>query len=639
MCGIAGIVNHRGDPAAGEIIAAMNAAQTHRGPDASGTYFDDQVALGHRRLSVIDLENGNQPFTNEDGTVVAVFNGEIYNFRRLRDELTARGHTFRSSADTEVIVHLYEELGGECTRLLEGMFAFAVYNAKTRRLLLARDRLGQKPLLYFMTNGTLVFASEFPALKCHPEMPAELDVNAVSDYLSFQYVPGPGTIYRNVHKLAPGHQLEFRLNDCTTSIRSYWRLDYSLKLTEPFEEAARTLRNLVEKSVERRLVADVPVGTFLSGGVDSTIITAVAAAKRHPGKTNAYTIGFSDAKYDERPFASKAADSINRRIGGGLLQREQVVDAGDFTLLEKLCAHCGEPYADASILPTALLSEFAASEVRVALSGDGADEVFCGYERYLALRYASRFSLLPGFLQRPLLSTAGALVPDGGERTVSGRLRRFLRVMAAAPEQRYFTLLDRCGMPLKRALFGEKLRSAANRNSAELFDSLQWELTSADRTERLSELDLHTYLPGDILTKVDIASMAYSLEVRSPFFDREVVEFAARLPLSCKLHGSKRKHILCEAFKDLLPREIVNRPKKGFGVPVASYLRGEWHNLAEQALFDGKLCGDGYFRRETVMGLWKEHESEKRDHSYLLWSLLIFSLFLERNSQTERKLS
>ena len=630
MCGIAGIVNHRGDPAAGEIIAAMNAALTHRGPDASGIYLDEQVALGHRRLSIIDLENGNQPFKNEDGSVIAVFNGEIYNFRRLRDELTARGHTFRSATDTEVIVHLYEELGGECVRLLEGMFAFAVYNAKTRRLLLARDRLGQKPLLYFMTNGTLVFASEFPALKCHPEMPTELDVNAVSDYLSFQYVPGPGTIYRNVHKLAPGHQLEFRLNEGTTSIRSYWRLDHSLKLTESFDEAARTLRGLVEKSVERRLMADVPVGTFLSGGIDSTIITAVAAAKRLPEKTNAYTIGFNDRRYDERSFAARAAEAINRRTGGGLIHRERVVEPGDFSLLEKLCAHCGEPYADASILPTARLSEFAASEIKVALSGDGADEVFCGYERYLAYRWASRFSLLPGFLQRPLLKAVGAFCPDGGERSFSGRLRRFLRIMGTAPDQRYFTLLNRCGTPLKESLFGEKLRAAANRNSAELFDTLRWELTSANRIERLSELDLHTYLPGDILAKVDIASMAFSLEVRSPFLDREVVEFAARLPLSYKLRGAKRKRILCEAFKDVLPREISSRAKKGFGVPVAAYLRGEWRGAAEQALFDGRLCNGEYFRRDTVEKLWKEHLSGRRDRSYLLWSLLIFSLFLER---------
>ncbi|MDR0933138.1 MAG: asparagine synthase (glutamine-hydrolyzing) [Victivallales bacterium] len=632
MCGIAGIVNHRGDPTVGDVISAMNAALTHRGPDAAGTYFDAQVAFGHRRLSIIDLQNGTQPATNEDGTVIVVYNGEIYNFQYLREKLLARGHTFRTSSDTEVIVHLYEELGGECTRLLDGMFAFAAYNTKTRRVLLARDRLGQKPLLYFVSNGMLVFASEFSALKCHPAMPTELDVNAVSDYLSFQYVPGTGTIYRGVHKLAPGHQLEFRLDDNTAAIGNYWKLDYSQKTSATFEDSAQKLRVLVTEAVKRRLVADVPVGTFLSGGVDSTIVTAIAAAERHPGITNAYTIGFADAKYDERSFAELAAGAINQTIGGGLHRREKMVNANDFALLEKLAAHCGEPYADASILPTALLAEFAASEVKVALSGDGADEVFCGYERYLALRYASRFSLLPVFLQRPLLQIAGSLIPDSGERTRTGRLRRFLRVMSAPAQRRYFTLLDRCEMPCKRAIFGEKLQVAANRNSAEIFDNLSGELSSPNRVERLAELDLHTYMPGDILTKVDIASMAFSLEVRSPFLDRDVVEFAAQLPLSYKLHGSKRKHILCEAFKDILPGAIANRPKRGFGVPIAAYLRGEWHKLAEQALFDGKLCNDGYFNRDALMKLWQEHACAKRDHSYLLWSLLIFSLFLENNS-------
>ena len=635
MCGIAGIINHHADPAAGKLIAAMNDTLVHRGPDASGTYLDDDVALGHRRLSIIDLAGGAQPMSNEDGSVIAVFNGEIYNFKALRDVLLERGHRFRTESDTEVIVHLYEELGNEFVHMLEGMFAFAVYNRNTRRVLLARDRMGQKPLVYFMAGGTLVFASEFSALKRHPAMPTELDVNAVSDYLSFQYVPGPGTIYRNVHKLAPGHQLEFRIGEGTTSIRAYWHWDFSLKITEPFDAAARELRHLVEKAVERRLMADVPLGTFLSGGVDSTIITAIAAAKRHPGKTCAYTIGFSDATYDERPYATKAADTINRRIGGGLLQREAVVDAEDFSLVEKMAAHCGEPYADASILPTALLSEFAASEVKVALSGDGADELFCGYERYLAIRYASRLSLLPETLSGPLLGFFAALFPDSGERSRSGRMRRFLRVAASPEKLRYFTLLNRCDATLKKSLFGERLLAAMNRNSADLFESLQWELTSADRVERLSELDLRTYLPGDILPKVDIASMASSLEVRSPFLDREVVEFAAKLPLDYKLHGSQRKHILVEAFRDLLPPEIARRAKKGFGVPVAAYLRGEWHNLAEQALLEGELTAGGYFRRQVIRKLWKEHQSGKCDHSYLLWNLLLFSLFLTHNQREE----
>ncbi len=635
MCGIAGIINHRADPAAGDLIAAMNNTLIHRGPDAFGTYLDDDVALGHRRLSIIDLDRGIQPMSNEDGTVLAIFNGEIYNYKELRDILQKRGHLFRTDSDTEVIVHLYEELGNECVSMLEGMFSFAVYNRNTRRVLLARDRIGQKPLLYFMTKGMLVFASEMAALKCHPAMPQELDAAAVSDFLSFQYIPGPGSIYRNVHKLAPGHQLEFRLNEETTSIRAYWRPNFSLKPEIPFKEAAAELRRLVEQAVERRLMSDVPIGTFLSGGVDSSIITAITARLRNPEKTNAYTVGFWDASYDERPFATKAADAINRGIGGGLIQRESVVDPDDFTLVEKMARHCGEPYADASILPTALLSEFAASEIKVALSGDGADELFCGYERYLAIRYASRIALLPEALSRPLLATLASFCPDDGERTRTGRMRRFLKMTAAPERLRYFTLMNHCSAKLKKSLFGEKLRAAAQRDSAELFHSLQWELSSANNIEQLSELDLQTYLPGDVLTKVDIASMASSLEVRSPFLDREVVEFAARLPISYKLHGSKRKHILVEAFRYLLAPEVARRPKRGFGVPIASYLRGKWHNLAEEALFDGMLTRDGYFHKKCVLQLWKEHQSGASDHSYLLWSLINFSLFLEHNHRGE----
>ncbi len=631
MCGIAGIINHRSSPDAPGIVEAMNQVQAHRGPDGSGLFKDRDVVLGHRRLAVIDLATGDQPLSNEDETVTVIFNGEIYNYQKLRNDLEERGHHFKTQSDTEVIVHLYEELGGECTSLLDGMFSFAVYNSQTRRVLLGRDRTGQKPLYYFMQNGMLVFASELAALKCHPAMPRELDPAAVSDYLSFQYVPGPGTIFRNVFKLAPGHQLEFRINEGTVSIRSYRRLDYSLKQSSSFEESSRELRRLVEKAVTKRLISDVPLGAFLSGGVDSTIITALAARQRAPERTLAFTIGFDDDRYDERSFAARAADSINTATGNALRHKMAIVDPGDFSVVEKLAEICEEPYADASILPTFLLSRFARHDVKVALSGDGADEVFCGYERYLAMRYASRMDALPEAMRKTLLESLSRMFPDRGERTFSGRTRRFLRVAAAPAGRRYFEMLNRCPAKTKALLFGDRLRDALRRDSAEYFNSLTWELSSFNKTEQLSELDFHTYLPGDILFKVDMASMATGLEVRSPFLDREVIDFATHLPLSYKLDGSSRKHILLEAFKDLLPPAIRNRPKKGFGVPVAAYLRGEWHNLAEEALFDSSLTRNGFFDGPQLRKLWQEHQSGRRDHSYLLWSLLLFALFLQRN--------
>ncbi|WP_276739328.1 asparagine synthase (glutamine-hydrolyzing) [Victivallis vadensis] len=632
MCAIAGIINHHATPDVERIVRKMCNQQAHRGPDGSGFFCNDEIAFGHRRLAIIDPAHGAQPITNEDGSVVVILNGEIYNYRKLRQELEKRGHEFKTDTDTEVIVHLYEELGSECVGMLDGMFAFAVYNSRTRRVLLARDRMGKKPLLYFMTGDTLIFASELNALRCHPQMPRELDETAISDFLSLHYIPCPNTVYRNVRKLPPAHQLELRFPEGTVSIRSYWHLDYSLKQNElSFDDAAHELRRLVERAVEKRLMTDVPLGTFLSGGLDSTIVAGLAARFRAPAETDAFTIGFEVAAYDERKWASAAARSINSRTGGKLRHFEQVVDPCDFALLEKLAAHYGEPYADASMLPTYLLSRFAREHITVALSGDGADEVFSGYERYLAMRYAARVDALPGPVRKLLFHVLVQTLPDRGERTLLGRTRRLLHMLASRPERRYFDMLDHCPNPMKQALFGERLRGVLQHDSAELFDSLQWELTSANRFERLAELDLHAYLANDILPKVDIASMAASLEVRSPFLDREVVEFAAKLPFDYKLHGRNRKRILKAAFADLVPPELAERPKKGFGVPVSLWLRGEWRDLAATELFEGTLVSDGFIQPKTLHTLWAAHQSGRRDHGYLLWGLLILSMFLNRN--------
>lgn len=632
MCGIAGIINHHADPDAGRIIRAMNQAQEHRGPDDSGIYLDDEVALGHRRLSIIDLTGGRQPIFNEDDTIGVVLNGEIYNYRKLRAELEERGHRFRTATDAEVVVHLYEEYDSECISMLDGMFVFAVYSRKKRRVLLARDRLGKKPLLYFMTGDTLVFASEFSALRCHPAMPRELDCDSISDFLSLQYIPSPNTVYRNVRKLPPAHLLELRCDDGTVSIRSYWHIDYSLKQELSFQDAAHEVRRLVEKAVEKRLMADVPCGVFLSGGLDSTIVAGVMAKLcASSGGTDAFTIGFDDPVYDERQRAAEAAASINSFTGGALRHHEKVVDPGDFALLEKLLVHYGEPYADASMLPTHLLSRFARERVTVALGGDGADEVFSGYERYLAMRYAARIDIFPVAMRRPFFRFLTSLLPDNGERTCVGRLRRMFAALGSSADNRYFNLLNRCPVTVKRNLFGERMRSALNHDSGDTFEAIRWEMTAPDQVERCSEFDLQSYLPGDILTKVDIASMAVGLEVRSPFLDREVVEFAARLPEHYKMPGGSRKHILKAAFADQVPEAIRNRSKKGFGVPLASWLRNAWRESAREALFDGPLISGGFINAKPLTTLWLAHQSGRRDFSYILWNLLILSLFLARN--------
>ncbi len=631
MSGIAGIINHHAEPAAENKIREMNYAQTCGGTEHSAFFVDEQISLGHQQLQSTEAPKTGRIHSNEDGSVLAVLDGVISNSRELHEKLLARKHVFKTKSHSELLAHLYEELGSECTAMLDGAFAFAVYNRKNNRVLLARDRMGQKPLLYFMTGDTLVFASGFQALKSHPAMPKNLDMNALSDFLSFHYIAAPNTAYRNVRKLPPAHQLEFRLNDGTVSIRSYWHLDYSFKMEIPFEDAAAELRSLVEKAVQKRLDSATSAGTYLSGGVDSTIITALTAKLCGNAGTEAFTIGFDTPAYDERRYARIAAELINQQNPGRIIHHEKVADISDFSLLQKLAACAGEPFGDASLLPSAIAGSFAREHVDTVFSGDGADEIFGGYERYIVMRYARTLDILcPSLLSKMLFAAAARLLPDSGERTVCGRSRRLLQLFGADSARRYFKLFDHAPQEQKRRLFGERFSCATNRDSNEIFAQLQRELTAPDPAERFSELDVHTYLPGDCLTKTDLASRAAGITVHAPFLDREVVEFAAKLPQEYKLRGRERKHILRAAFADILPPVLSNRAKKGFGVPVGRYLRREWHNLAMETLFDSPLTQDGFCNAKALEHIWKEHLSEQRDHSYLLWGLLNLALFLER---------
>ena len=605
----------------------MNDSLRHRGPDDDGFFINHDVALGHRRLAVISPETGHQPIFNEDGTVVAILNGEIYNHLELRYKLQKKGHRFTTESDTEVLVHLYEEFGDSFVSQLQGMFAFAVYDCRRRRLLLARDRLGQKPLFYFMANDTLVFASELSGLLVHPAMEKELDIAAISDYLSLLYIPEPKTVYRHVHRLPPACTMTFSIDAPQPIIQPYWQLDFSHKAPHiNFQDATAQLRTLVENAVRKRMIADVPLGVFLSGGLDSAIIAAVAAQIRAPEACDAYTIGFANASYDERATARATAAAISRLPGVNLHHHELEVVPADFDLLRKLIRHFGQPFADASMLPTFLLSQFTRTGLTVALSGDGADEIFGGYERYIAMRMFHSMQRLPS-LPLYMFKAFAAILPDSGERTFCGRLRRLSRLFAHTKENAYFSLLDRCPASIRQNIFGPRLREAAN--NALPFAEIENTLISSDLTERCSELDIHTYMPGDVLTKVDIASMACALEVRSPFLDHELVEFAATLPWDFKLHGSDRKHILKTAFADLLPSEILNRRKRGFGIPLAAWLRTTWRKQSEEALFEGPLISEGFIERKPLIEIWNAHQSRHSDYSYLLWTLLMLSLFLE----------
>ena len=630
MCAITGIINHNSVSQAEKTIKEMTDAVLHRGPDDSGYFLDDNVAFGHRRLSVIDIDGGKQPMYNENRDVVVILNGEIYNYRELRVELEEKGHIFSSESDTEVIVHLYEEMGRQFVPLLNGMFAFALYDMRKEVVLIGRDRLGQKPLLYFQKDRELVFASELSALEKHPDMPGELDINAVSDYLSLQYVPGSATIYRNVRRLAPGHTLEYYIKENSLTQRSYWHAVYTFKSTElSFDDAAEELRRRVENAVERRLVSDVPLGVFLSGGVDSSIITSLTARKLGGLPCKAFSIGFSDAKYDERNQA-RVFVSYMTSSNLNVEHYEKQVNPCDFELLKDICGHFGEPYADSSMLPTAQLCSFAREKVTVALSGDGADELFGGYERYHAMRIFSKVSTVPAPMRKLFFGAIQRILPDSGERTVCGRARRFFKLLGSTtPERAYFDLLDRAPNEVKKRLFRVKAPEIYRHDSSEVFRRAFRTLSGQNEYELCSELDIMTYLPGDILPKVDITSMACALEVRSPFLDRDVAEFAARLPWEYKQYKGERKRILQRAFGDIVPAEVFERPKRGFGVPVASWLRTSWKQQAYDTLFNGKLVS-AYADESSLLQIWKQHQNRTHDWSYLLWSLLVLELFLSR---------
>jgi asparagine synthase (glutamine-hydrolysing) len=625
MCGIAGIIQSSGRPVDAAHLTAMATAMSHRGPDDAGTWQHDNTGLAHRRLSIIDIAGGHQPMISRDGRVAVVFNGEIYNHRTLRRQLENRGRVFATQCDTEVLLHLYQEYGTGMLDRLEGMFAFAVIDTAQRQLLLARDRFGQKPLFYFRHADMLAFASELQALHALPAFNRELRLQSIHDYLTYQYVPSPYTIYQHVLRLPPG---SFILQDIDTSTAAepqrYWypRPVDSDSKAPPFPEAAKQLRELLAAAVEKRLMSDVPLGAFLSGGIDSTVITGLMAqVSRQPVRT--CSIGFTDTEYDERSYAALAARHA------ATIHSEAIAKADDFDAVVRLVRHCGEPFADSSILPTYLLSRFTREHVTVALSGDGADELFGGYYRYTLMDSLKHMDAVPASCRRAGAAAIHALFREGAnERRLTSRLRRTARTAAAPGDERYLAILSRVTEEEKQALYGPRMAAASLYSSATaLFSGCSSDLECPDDGRRSALVDLHSYLPGDILTKVDTASMACSLEVRSPFLDHHVAEFALSLPWSYKQYHGTRKRILTAACQDLLPPQIRHRRKMGFGVPLAAWFRASWQPHLHDILEDDTARGRGFFRPDSVSVLISEHVSGRRDHSYLLFSLLMFELW------------
>lgn len=586
-----------------------------RGPDAQGIYLDGPLGLAHTRLSVIDLDGGCQPMSSEDGRFTLVFNGEIFNFRELRNELEQSGEDFRTKSDTEVLLKLLIRENAGCIPRLNGFFAFAFYDATAKTLLLARDYHGVKPLFYFhLPTGEFGFASRFSTLTLCPGCPNEISPEALADYLEFQYIPAPATIRNGVKKLMPGTAVEFQLE--SGSVREIdWGARIEVKPeTISYENACERVRELLSAAVERRLIADVPLGVFLSGGLDSAVVTALAA-QHSTGPLECFSIGFDDPRYDESADCKAAAACLAKLAPHGLHHHIKTVQPQDFDLLPKLADEFGEPYADASMLPSFFLAQFAREHVTVALSGDGADELFGGYERYRAMALLGK---LRSFTPGALWSAAAACLPDSGERSNAGRMKRFLRLGAVSGDAaaRYDALMSHFAADsISKIAPGLRPHLSSNRtlpDAAELMTSLM-------------EDDLHRYLPGDVLTKVDVCSMAASLEVRNPFLDPQVSAFARSLPAEFKIQGARRKRILGDAFASELPTGWAERKKRGFGVPVAAWFRTVWRDRLRTVLLEELPKRWDMFDQAAVERLIDAHQTGGKDGSYLLFSLLMLS--------------
>jgi asparagine synthase (glutamine-hydrolysing) len=614
MCGIAGKIDFEG-PVDRETLVRMCQVMEHRGPDSRGIHLSDGAGIGAQRLAIIDIAHGDQPVYNEDRSVVAALNGEIYNFPELRTRLAGLGHDFRSHVDTEVLVHLYEEYGDDMVGHLHGMFAFAVWDEKRRRLLVARDRVGKKPLFWARRGSRVWFASELRSLLQDPELNLTVDPRAVDAYLALQYVPHPLSIFQGISKLPPATSLAVTAD--REEKRRYWSLDYSRRLTGvTLGEAQELLREQLREATRRRLMSEVPLGAFLSGGVDSSAVVATMAQEMsEPVKT--FSIGFPERAFDEHRHARAVAERFSTD------HHEFVVEPNALAIMPKLARHYGEPYGDPSAIPSFYLAELTKAHVTVALNGDGADESFGGYTRYRANRLLSRLS----WESPPLHRTGAALsrLLGQGSRDNSWRARaaRVLGTVGIAPADRYAQWMSAFSADTRARLLAPDFSVKLGAWDAVGSIRSAWNGAGAhDPLNAMLGADVMTYLPDDLLVKMDIATMAYSVEARSPFLDHQLMEFAASLPPEFKLHGKQQKRVLKGAFRDLLPSEITDRPKQGFAVPLRSWFRNELRELPEEVLLDRDARDRGYFRVDEVERLIAEHRSETADHSLGLWVLL-----------------
>ena len=616
MCGIAGFVESSGTaspfgPEAGRaLVQRMCGVIRHRGPDDEGIWAADGVALGMRRLSIIDLSTGHQPIHNEDRTVWIVFNGEIYNFHELRRELEAAGHRFYTHTDTEVIVHAYEQWGEGAIARLRGMFGLAIWNARTRTLLVARDRIGIKPLHYATVNGRFYFGSEIKSLLEAPDLPRDLDPAALDHYLSFLYTPRDGSIFRSVRKLPPGHLLTWQ--DGRITIERYWQMPATETFRGTEADAVGELRTVLADAVRSHMVSDVPLGAFLSGGIDSSLVVGLMS-QASSARVKTFSIGFDEPAFDELEHARRVAQHF------GTDHHELVVRPDGVAILDRLIAHFDEPFADSSAIPTWYVSEMARRHVTVVLSGDGGDELFGGYARYLPHPRVVAFDRYSPRALRRVAAIAASGLPHG----VRGR--NFLRHVGRDERGRYIDAIRFFAADEKPSLLTRDLRVAVDGPDPEAqmaarfarFAALPW-------PSQMMRVDAETYLPEDVLTKVDRMSMAHSIESRVPLLDNDVIAFSSTLPAAMKIKDGRRKHVLKEVAATLLPREIIDRRKQGFGVPLGTWFRGNLRELFADTLLTPASLQRGYFQPAFVRRIVNEHLSGTRDHTLRLWQLVVF---------------
>lgn len=634
MCGIAGWLNLKPKEAeddAAQILQSMCSRIIHRGPDSEGLWISDEIALGMRRLSIIDLKTGDQPVFNEDKSVVVMMNGELYNYREVRAELESIGHRFTTGSDTEILPHLYEEYGEAMLDRINGMFAFSLWDLRRKKLIIARDRFGEKPLYYGIFGGRLIWGSEPKALLAHPAVSREIDLNALRHYVSFDYIPAPMAIFKGIRKLPASHFLtaeggEIRIErywDVLPEVRSDGNGD-GHKAANDFAKKSAELRELISDSVRMRLVSDVPLGILLSGGIDSSTIAAFAA-QHSATRIKTFSIGFEEDSFDESRYARLVAQHIGSEHHEDVLSAER---AGD--LLPEIGRWLDEPLADPSLIPTYLLARFVRTSVTVALGGDGGDELFAGYPMYHAHRLAEIYRRIPALVRKVLIEPAIRRLPVSHRNlSLEFKAKRFIRGASLDEVARHHSWFGSFAPETHARLFSADVLAATDNDIYQDARQIAARCNDCGLVERMQYVDINFYLAEDILTKVDRAAMSVSLETRAPLLDPRIGRFAFTLPTRFKINGSNGKLILKEAARPFLPPEILARPKKGFGIPVASWLNGRLRPMVHELLGEDRLRRQGIFRPEFVSRLIKEHQSGIASHHKELWSLLVFQLWCD----------